>query len=249
MKLKLLMISVAAMTLVACGDKSAEQADVAEPTLESVEQRLSYMVGNNMAKQFKRDEVDIDISALTLGIQDSMADKESRLSEEQVQQTIATLQERAQERQKTQQAEQEKEKAELGEKNKAEGAAFLAENASKEGVVTTDSGLQYKELVAGDGPTPSADDTVSVHYKGTLIDGTEFDSSYGRGEPATFPVTGVIPGWVEALQLMNKGDKWELYIPSDLAYGPGGTGGPIGPNATLVFEVELLDVIKPEAAK
>jgi FKBP-type peptidyl-prolyl cis-trans isomerase FklB len=107
--------------------------------------------------------------------------------------------------------------------------------------------LQYKELVAGNGPKPTADDTVSVHYKGTLVDGTEFDSSYSRNEPATFPVSGVIPGWVEALQLMDVGDKWELVIPSDLAYGPGGTGGAIGPNATLVFEVELLEIIKPEA--
>ena len=151
MKLKLLIAGVAAMTLVACGDKaaeqvdSAEQVDAAEPTLESVEQRLSYMVGNNIAQQFKRDEINVDISTLTLGIEDVAADKESRLTEEQVQQTIATLQERAQERQKAQQAVQEEEKAKLGDKNKAEGAAFLAENANKEGIVTTESGLQYKE--------------------------------------------------------------------------------------------------------
>ncbi len=247
MKLKLFMASFVALSLVACGEKSDEPAAKTETTLESVEQRLSYMVGSNMAKQFKRDGVDIDIAALQMGIDDSMQDKESRLSEEQIQETIATLQERAKKRQEEQQAEQAKLAAEAAEKNKAEGAAYLVANGAKDGVITTESGLQYKELVAGEGEKPTQEDTVSVHYKGTLIDGTEFDSSYSRNEPATFPVSGVIPGWIEALQLMNVGDKWELTIPSDLAYGPGGTGGAIGPNATLIFEVELLEVIKPEA--
>jgi FKBP-type peptidyl-prolyl cis-trans isomerase len=247
MKLKLLMACIMAFSLVACGDKTSEETKTAEPALESIEQRLSYMVGNNMAKQFKRDEVEIDIDALQMGINDAVSDKESRLSEEQVQETIATLQERAQKRQQEQRAEQEKERAAAAEKNKADGEAYLAENAKKEGWVTTDSGLQYKVITAGTGAQPSADDTVSVHYKGTLIDGTEFDSSYSRGEPATFPVSGVIPGWVEALQLMKEKGKWQLAIPSDLAYGPGGTGGTIGPNATLIFEVELLEIIKPEA--
>ncbi|MGH1438915.1 MAG: FKBP-type peptidyl-prolyl cis-trans isomerase [Cellvibrionaceae bacterium] len=247
MKLKLLIASMAALTMVACGGEKAEETvAAAEPTLESVEQRLSYMVGNNMAKQFKRDSVEIDIASMKLGIDDAMADKESRLSEEQIQQTIATLQEQAQKRQEEQQAAQEKERAEAAEKNKTEGAAYLAANGAKEGVVTTESGLQYKELVAGDGAKAEYSDTVSVHYKGMLTDGTEFDSSYSRNEPATFPVAGVIPGWIEALQLMSVGDKWELTIPSDLAYAENGAGASIGPNATLVFEVELLDVTKPE---
>jgi len=247
MKLKLIIASTAALTLVACGgEKVEEQALAAEPTLESVEQRLSYMVGNNLAKQFKRDDVEIDLDALKLGIKDSMSDKESRLSEEQIQETITTLQTRAQERQKEQQAAQEKERAEVAEKNKTEGAAYLAANGAKEGIVTTESGLQYKELVAGDGEKPGYSDTVSVHYKGMLTDGTEFDSSYARNEPATFPVAGVIPGWIEALQLMDVGDKWELTIPSELAYGENGAGANIGPNATLVFEVELLEVTKAE---
>ena len=128
----------------------------------------------------------------------------------------------------------------VAEANKKEGEEFLASNKTKEGVVTTASGLQYKVITAGTGPSPKASDKVSVHYRGTLIDGTEFDSSYRRGEPVSFPVKGVIAGWTEALQLMKEGAKWELYIPSELAYGPGGTGGPIGPNATLIFEVELL---------
>jgi FKBP-type peptidyl-prolyl cis-trans isomerase len=245
MNFKLLIIGVSALALVACGDKKADQAEAADTALETVDQRLSYMVGNNMAKQFQRDGVDLNITALTLGINDTLEEKESRLSPEQVQATIATMQERAQTRQQEMQAEQEKTRSKDGEKNIAEGAAYLAANAVKEGVSTTESGLQYKELVAGEGAKPQSTDTVSVHYRGTLVDGTEFDSSYSRNEPATFPVTGVIPGWVEALQLMSVGDKWELTIPSDLAYGPGGTGGTIGPNSTLVFEVELLDIVKP----
>lgn len=239
MKLKLLMLGVAAVTIAACGEKEAQ--------LESVEQRLSYMVGNNMAKQFKRDEVQIDTAALQAGISDAYEDKESRLSEEQIQETIATLQERAKKRQEALRAEQDKERSAQAEKNKTEGEAYLTANAEKEGVVVTDSGLQYEVLASGDGSAkPTADDTVSVSYKGTLIDGTEFDSS----ESATFPVSGVIAGWVEALQLMSKGDKWKLTIPSGLAYGEAGAGpgGPIGPNATLVFEVQLLDIVKPEPA-
>ena len=204
------------------------------------------MVGSNMAKQFKRDDVAIDFDSLKLGVDDAMADKESRLSEELVQETIATLQARGQKRQEEEQAAQQKEQAEASEKNKTEGAAYLAANGAKEGVVTTESGLQYKELVAGEGVKAEYSDTVSVHYKGMLTDGTTFDSSYERNEPATFPVAGVIPGWIEALQLMDVGDKWELTIPSDLAYGESGAGASIGPNSTLVFEVELLDVTKPE---
>jgi FKBP-type peptidyl-prolyl cis-trans isomerase FklB len=207
---------------------------------------LSYMVGSNMAKQFKRDDVVIDIDALKLGIDDLMADKESRLSEELIQETIATLQARGQKRQEEEQLAGQKEQEEALEKNKTEGAAYLATNGAKEGVVSTESGLQYKELVAGDGEKPEYSDTVSVHYKGMLTDGTVFDSSYDRNEPATFPVAGVIPGWIEALQLMDVGDKWELTIPSDLAYGENGAGASIGPNSTLVFEVELLDVTKSE---
>jgi len=254
MKLKYFMVGCVALSLVACGSESEKAAEVeveatpaaSEVALESVEQRLSYMVGDNMAQQFIRDGVELNLAALTAGINDAVAGKESRLTEEQVQQTIATLQERAQQRQVEQQAEQEKLAAAAAEKNIAEGETYLKDNGAKEGVVTTKSGLQYKELTAGEGATPTDTDTVSVHYKGTLIDGTEFDSSYSRNAPAVFPVNGVIPGWTEALQLMNVGDKWELTIPSDLAYGSGGTGGTIGPNAVLVFEVELLEVVEPE---
>jgi FKBP-type peptidyl-prolyl cis-trans isomerase FklB len=129
---------------------------------------------------------------------------------------------------------------EKAEKNLVESEKFLAENKAKEGVKTTASGLQYKVLKEGEGPSPKVGDTVTVNYRGTLIDGTQFDSSYDRGEPATFPLTGVIPGWTEALQLMKKGSKWMLYIPPNLAYGERGAGNRIPPNSTLIFEVELI---------
>ena len=247
----LLMTLLATAALVACGEKAVEEVEevveeVTEPSLDTVDQRLSYIVGSNVAQQFNRDEILLDEKAFLQAIADINAGVESRLSQEQVQATVQEMQARMQAKQQEQQAKQQAELAAAGEKNKAEGEAYLATNAQKEGVIVTDTGLQYKVLASGEGAQPKAEDTVSVHYRGTLIDGTEFDSSYSRGEPATFPVQGVIPGWVEALQLMKVGDKFELTIPSDLAYGPGGTGGDIGPNATLIFEVELLEVVSPE---
>ena len=143
-------------------------------------------------------------------------------------------------------AKREQEQKVAADKNKTASDAFLAENGKKDGVKTTASGLQYKVITEGKGDKPKADDTVEVNYKGTLIDGTEFDSSYKHGQSVTFPVNGVIPGWTEALQLMPVGSKYQIFIPSDLAYGPGGTGGVIGPNQALVFEVELVDIKKPE---
>lgn len=202
-----------------------------DPALASLEQKLSYIVGTNIAGQFKRDELSLDVKAFNMAVNDVASGAESRLTQEQIQEAVATVQQQAQEKQQLAQA-----------AAKAEGAAYLEANAKREGVVVTESGLQYKEIVAGDGEIPTSDKTVVVHYKGTLIDGTEFDSSYKRGAPAEFPVTGVIKGWVEALQLMNVGDKFELTIPSDLAYGPRGSGQLIGPDATLLFEVELIEI-------
>ncbi len=205
------------------------------PSLDTLTQRLSYIVGENMATQLKNDGIDLDTDALVLAITDVVAGNASRLSEEDKRNTVEEMQKASQEQQQAANAGK-------SEKNMAEGTAYLAKNSKKEGVKTTDSGLQYKALVAGDAEKPKATDTVKVHYKGTLIDGTVFDSSYDRGEPASFPVNGVIPGWVEALQLMGVGDKFELAIPSDLAYGANGSGPSIGPDATLVFEVELLSI-------
>jgi len=242
-------LTATTLILTACGgEKKADQIETSATTpkeeqvalLKSVDQRISYIVGINMATQFKRDGIDLDVEALSLAINDTKAGKEPRLSEEDNRKTITELQTRAQAKQKA-------ESEALSAKNISEGEAYLLENGKKEGVITTESGLQYVEITAGEGKeTPSATDTVTVHYKGTLIDGTVFDSSYDRGQPASFPVNGVIPGWVEALQLMNEGDKFALAIPSELAYGPGGTGADIGPNATLLFEVELLTIVKAD---
>ncbi len=204
-------------------------------TLETLNQRLSYIVGENMANQLKNDGIDLDAEALVLAVNDVAAGQPSRLSDDDKRSTVEEIQKISQEKQSAAQAEQ-------SAKNSEEGVTFLAENSQKDGVNTTDSGLQYKVLSKGDGEKPSASDTVKVHYKGTLIDGTVFDSSYDRGEPAVFPVGGVIAGWTEALQLMSVGEKLELVIPSDLAYGPSGSGAAIGPDAVLIFEVELLGI-------
>ncbi len=204
-------------------------------SLETLTQRLSYIVGENMAHQLKNDGLELDAEAVALAVSDVMADKPSRLSDAEKRSTVEQVQNDTQARQMAAQAEQ-------SAKNKAEGASYLAENAKKEGVTTTASGLQYKALVAGDGAKPTKSDRVKVHYKGTLIDGTVFDSSYERGEPIVFPVTGVIAGWVEGLQLMTIGSKFELVIPSNLAYGANGSGPVIGADATLIFEVELLAI-------
>ncbi len=203
--------------------------------LETLNQRLSYIVGENMATQLKNDGLDLDTDALVLAVNDVMAGNASRLTEELKKSTVEEIQKLTQEQQSAEQAGK-------ATKNQEEGVAYLAENSQKDGVKTTDSGLQYKSLVSGDGETPKASNSVTVHYKGTLTDGTVFDSSYERGEPATFPVGGVISGWTEVLQLMNVGDKFEVTIPSDLAYGPAGSGPVIGPDAVLVFEVELLAI-------
>jgi len=203
--------------------------------LDTLTQRLSYIVGENMAHQLKNDGLALDTDAIALAINDVMAGNPSRLTDAEKRSTVEQVQKESQEKQMAAHTEQ-------SAKNKAEGAAYLTENSKKEGVITTDSGLQYKSLIAGDGSKPSKSDRVKVHYRGTLIDGTVFDSSYDRGEPIVFPVTGVIAGWIEGLQLMQVGSKFELTIPSNLAYGANGSGPAIGPDATLIFEVELLAI-------
>ncbi|WP_323846245.1 FKBP-type peptidyl-prolyl cis-trans isomerase [Microbulbifer magnicolonia] len=225
------------LALAGCNKQDSQQP--AEIALDTQEKKVSYIIAEDMAKRLQTQDVKLDPQVVLMALNDVAGGRESRLSDEDKQQVIAVFQEKMQAKQQEMLAQQEKEFKESAEKNLKEGQAFLEENAKKEGVITTDSGLQYKVITPGSGDTPSADSTVEVDYKGTLIDGTEFDSSYARGEPVQFPVNGVIKGWTEALQLMKEGAKWELYIPSDLAYGPGGAGGLIGPNATLIFEVEL----------
>ena len=186
-------------------------------------------IGGNL----KRQSVEVDPDLLAKGVKDSYGGGKAILTEDEARKTITDFQ-------KTLMAKQAETMHKLAEKNKGEGEKFLAENGKKEGVKTLPSGLQYKEITPGKGKSPKTTDTVTTHYKGTLIDGTEFDSSYKRGQPATFQVSGVIPGWTEALQLMKEGAKWQLFVPSNLAYGEKGAGREIGPNATLIFEVELI---------
>jgi len=202
---------------------------------ESLEQRISYGIGMNIGRDFKNQDIQVDPELLARGVKDVLAGGETLMSEEEVQQTIAELQ-------KVMQEKQEAKNKVIGEANQKAGAEFLAANAKKEGVKTTASGLQYKVIEAGNGKTPAATDKVQVNYRGSLVDGTEFDSSYKRGKPAEFPVNGVIKGWTEALQLMKEGAKYQIFIPAELAYGERGAGPVIGPNSTLIFDVELIAV-------
>lgn len=203
--------------------------------LESLQQKASYSYGVDVATRLKQQGIELDIKALNRGIADAYTDKALALSDEDRLQSKTAFQTQLQEALANKQAE-------AAETNLAAGKAFLAENAKKPGVITTASGLQYKILTTGDGKQPKAADSVTTHYKGTLIDGREFDSSYQRDKPATFPVKGVIKGWTEALQLMHVGDKWQLFIPSELAYGASKRSELIEANSTLIFEIELLDV-------
>ena len=201
--------------------------------------RQSYALGYQLGRDLKG--ADLRGDAITQGLKDGSSGAPPKLTDQQMQEALAALDQRiASERARAQTAELEK--------SLAAGNAYRAENAKKPGVQTTASGLQYSVVKAGTGRTPAASDTVTVNYRGTLVDGTEFDSSYKRGEPATFPVAGVIPGWTEALQLMKEGAQYQLVIPPELAYGERGAGGVIPPGATLVFDVELISV-GSEAAK
>ncbi|MDT8439835.1 MAG: FKBP-type peptidyl-prolyl cis-trans isomerase [Wenzhouxiangellaceae bacterium] len=209
-------------------------------TLDSEEARLSYTIGMDIGQSLSGQDMPLDIDILLEGL------KASYLGEE----TLLTREEALSERQKFIEKRQQQLQAQRSEDariNAEEGQAFLAANADKPGVEVTESGLQYRVLEAGSGARPSADDRVTVHYRGKLINGVEFDSSYARGEPATFGLGQVIPGWTEGLQLMREGAKYEFFIPSELAYGEQGRPGPIGPNSTLIFEVELIDVVGDDA--
>jgi FKBP-type peptidyl-prolyl cis-trans isomerase len=197
-------------------------------------EKQSYAVGMNMGRNLKDNSIDIDYAVLIKGIKDALSGGKTLLTVQEARKTITALQKDLQTKQQT------KMKT-LGEENKKDGDAFLAENKKKDGVKTLPSGLQYKVITEGKGNSPKGSDTVSVHYRGTLIDGTEFDSSYKRNQPAAFPVNGVIKGWAEALQLMKEGSKWQLVVPANLAYGESGRPG-IPPNAVLIFEVELVKI-------
>ena len=204
-------------------------------TPKTKKEKISYSIGVNIGKNMKTQGIDLDQGLLTQGIKDGLNSSKTAMSDKDMEETMTAFQ---QEMMGKMQAKQKVN----GEKNAKEGEAFLAANKKKEGVVTLPSGLQYKILKSGDGPKPTKEQTVKCHYRGTLIDGTEFDSSYKRGEPTEFPVGQVVKGWTEALQLMPVGSKWQLFIPSDLAYGPNGAGQMIGPNAALIFDIELISI-------
>jgi len=241
--LSTLAIALVGLTMSGCNEeKAAKTLSTQENTSDKVtlstpQEKLGYAIGLQIGGQLAATKDSIRTEALILGIKDALQNKTPRLSNEEMQAAKMAFQAEIQQKAQA-------EMAQLAEKNMVEGENFLAENKGKEGVVTLPSGLQYKVLKAGTGATPSATDTVVTHYTGRLINGQVFDSSVQRGEPATFPVNGVIAGWTEALQKMKEGGKWELYIPANLAYGERGAGQVIPPNAVLIFEIELLEVKK-----
>jgi FKBP-type peptidyl-prolyl cis-trans isomerase len=221
----------------------------AAPALATQKQKLSYALGMNFGLSMKQSAMQVDFDSFVRGLVDQFKGQKTQLSPSQMAEILTQAQQEMQARQQAEQARQEEQQKVLGEKNKREGDAFLAQNKARPGVVTLPSGLQYEIVTPGDGPTPKATDTVTTHYRGTLIDGTEFDSSYKRGQPASFSVGGVIKGWTEALQLMKVGAKWKLYIPASLAYGEQQRGQHITPNSVLIFDIELLAIKEPLAQK
>lgn len=239
---RLLVVGLMAATagLIGCNKEEAKATNEGAQ-LTTLEQKANYIIGQNLGKNLQNGGLAIEPEALALALADVRDGKESRINEKDMQEIMQEVQQKAM-------AKQEEEQKKLSEENIAKGAKFLEENKAKEGVVTTESGLQYRVITEGKGTKPKATDIVTVHYTGKLIDGKVFDSSVTNGQPATFPLDGVIAGWTEALQLMPQGSKWEIVIPADLAYGSGGQG-PIPPSSTLIFEVELLEVKAPEAAE
>lgn len=231
---KALLVSVALLSTTCLMAEEVKKMDTLDPAFQKA---ASYSLGARYAQAIKGDFGDmLDVSQLLEGFTDSMKGKELTVTPEELQANLLQLQQVRSNR-------LQQEQSVAADKNLTASNAFLEKNKTTDGIKSTETGLQYKVLKSGDGQKPAKSDKVSVHYHGTLVDGTVFDSSIDRGTPASFPVGGVIPGWTEALQLMSVGDKWVLYVPSDLAYGERGTpGGPIGPNQALIFEVELLSV-------
>lgn len=213
-----------------------------QAVLKDEKEKLSYSIGADIGTKIRKQSMDIDPDIMAKGLKDGFSGSETLMTEDEIQETLQAFKQEMMAKQMELQKQMEEKNKLSADKNKKEGETFLAGNKKKEGVVTLASGLQYKIIRKGTGKSPKETDMVTTHYKGTLIDGSEFDSSYKRGEPVSFPVNGVIAGWTEALQLMKEGSKWQLFIPSDLAYGERGAGNIIGPNSTLIFEVELVSV-------
>ncbi len=201
------------------------------PVLKNQKEKMSYIIGMSIGNNLKRQSVEVELNSFVKGVEDALGGKKPLLSEQEIREMMTAFENEMRVKQEV-----------AAQKNKEQGDSFLAENKKKEGVKTLESGLQYKVITTGTGKKPKLNDYVLTHYRGTLIDGTEFDSTYKRGQPAFFQVSSVIPGWTEALQLMEVGAKWQLFIPPNLAFGESGAGGLVGPNATVIFEMELLSV-------
>ena len=236
-KLNLAAALVVVLALSGCSQQQEAPVKV-DPTLDTAEQRLSYGIAYSFGERLKADGVPVDMSAFALGLGHAFDGTEQLLSDDEMRQEMEAYQ-------AARNAEQAAEAEALALSNAEAGAAFLAENAQADGVVVLESGLQYQVVEAGEGPKPVPTDTVEVNYRGTLLDGTEFDSSYARNSSASFALNRVIPGWTEGLQLMSPGAKYRFFVPPELAYGERGAGADIGPDATLIFDVELLQ-INPE---
>ena len=258
--LTLAVATASALALAACSppDKDAPgkdaktdaagQKDAAAkiPGLATEKDQVSYMIGMDIGKSLKPIKDELDMATLKRAVDDVVNDKTPLLNEEQLAQVMQGFAQKMQAKQQEEMVKKQAEMAAQGKKNIEQETSFLAANGKKPGVVTTASGLQYQVVTQGTGPKPKLEDRVSVHYTGKLLDGTEFDSSYKRNEPAQFVLSSVVPGWTEALQLMPVGSKYKLWIPAKLGYGETGTpGGPIPPHSTLVFDVELVDIVKP----
>lgn len=238
--LALLAVPALAQTPPAQSNSQAPAQGQQRPKPESVDDRASYIIGLNLGRSLKQQEVPANPDLIIQGLRDGLGGAQALLTDEEIQAAMTSFQQALI-------SKQEAKRTAAGEKNQKEGTAFLEANKKKQGVKTTASGLQYEVVQPGQGESPKAGDQVTVHYKGTLIDGTVFDSSYDRGAPVTFGVDQVIPGWTEALQLMKPGAKYKIYLPSNLAYGDRGAGEDIGPNAALIFDVELIEVQKAGA--
>jgi len=223
-------------TLLLCSTLTAGSALAADSNLKTEQEKFSYAIGFQVAQSFKREGLDIDSKALAQAIDDVLKDNKLKLSMEEMRSVVEAFQ-----------AKQAAERTARADTALEEGKTFLAANKKKPGVKELPSGVQYKVITSGSGTQPKATDSISAHYRGTLLNGEEFDSSYKRGQPATFGVNQVIKGWQEILPMMHEGDKWEIYIPAEMAYGAQGAGGNIGPNETLIFEIELIKVNQPDS--
>jgi FKBP-type peptidyl-prolyl cis-trans isomerase len=253
MKNALILLAVAALFVCSCGKEQSDKPKTAAKTaitkadLKTDDDNVSYSLGFSMGSNFKKEELKVNLEIFQKGMKDGFTGSGQILNEEEVSKTMMGLQQNMRAKKQAEYKERMEEKKKQGEANIEKGKKFLEENKAKEGVVTLKSGLQYKILKKGTGASPKATDTVKCQYRGTTIDGKEFDSSYERDEPAKFALNRVIKGWTEGLQLMKEGGKWQFFVPAALGYGERGAGQNIGPNEVLIFEIELIGIEKPEA--